>query len=68
MALALATYPLLIFYFTVITAPMALYITIRHWNAPSSVIPRSKWRFVVAGLLSVAEIAGWIVLLVALLT
>lgn len=68
MALALATYPLLIFYFTVITAPMALYLTIRHWNAPSSVIPRGKWRFVVAGVLSLAEIVGWIVLLVALLT
>jgi len=68
LALTLATYPLLIFYFTLITAPMALYVTIRHWNAPRSVIGRGKWRFVVAAVLAVMQIAGWITLFVALWT
>jgi hypothetical protein len=64
LALALATYPLLIFYFTLITAPMALYVTIRHWRAPGSVIVRGKWRFVVALVLATLQIAGWIALAV----
>jgi hypothetical protein len=68
LALGLATYPLLIFYLTLITAPMALYLTIRHWHAPGSVIGRGKWRFVVAAVLATLQIGGWIALFVALLT
>jgi hypothetical protein len=58
-ALALAIYPLLIFYFTVITAPMALYIALRRWNAPRSIIHRTKIRLVLAIILASAQIAGW---------
>jgi hypothetical protein len=66
-ALALATYPLLIFYFTIITAPMSLYITIRHWKAPSSIISRGKWRFIVAAILATTQLGGWTALLIAML-
>jgi len=59
MALALAVYPLLIFYFTIITAPAALFVAIRHWNSPSSIIPRTKIRFVVAIVIALVELAGW---------
>jgi hypothetical protein len=61
LALALALFPLLIFYFTIVTAPMALFLAVRHWNAPSSLIPRSKIRFVLAIALSCLQIVGWIV-------
>ena len=60
-ALALAVLPLLIFYFTIVTAPMALYLSIRHWNTPSSLIPRTKMRFVLAILLASLQIVGWLV-------
>src|SRR6185312_11526726 len=33
-ALALTLYPLIIFYFTLITAPLALFVAVRYWNAP----------------------------------
>ena len=59
MALALAIYPLIIFYFTIITAPAALFIALRHWNSPSSLIPRTKIRLVVAIVFALLEIAGW---------
>jgi len=65
-ALALAAYPLLIFYFTIVTAPMALYLAIRHWNTPTSIIHRTKVRFVVAITLAILEIIGWGVLIVVL--
>ena len=58
-ALALALYPILIFYFTIITAPMALYVAIRYWRAPMGLTQRSRVRFVVAILLAVLQLCGW---------
>jgi hypothetical protein len=65
-ALALAVYPLLIFYFTLVTAPMSLFIAIRHWKSPPSLVRRSRIRFVIAGILAILQIAGWVVFFVAL--
>jgi hypothetical protein len=59
LALALAVGPLLIFYFTIVTAPIALYFAVRHWSTPSSIIPRSKIRFVIAIAIASAEILAW---------
>jgi len=58
-ALSLAVIPLLIFWLTLITAPIALYYCIRYWKAPMSVVKRSKATFVVAALFAVAELVGW---------
>lgn len=66
-ALSLAITPLLIFYFTVLTAPIAIYLALRHWNTPMSVLPRSKGRLVAAILFAGGEIAGWLVLAAFLL-
>ena len=63
LALSLAVIPVLLLfgiYFTFITAPMALIIAIRHWNSPSSIIPRTKIRMILAIVFSLAEIGGWI--------
>ncbi len=63
-ALGLAVLPILMWPFTLITAPGALYVSIRHWNSPSSIVPRrAKVRFIVAILLALAQIAGWLTLL-----
>ena len=58
-ALALALIPLLLFYFTIITAPIALYLSIRHWRSPSSILPRTKLRFIFAILIAGMELIGW---------
>jgi hypothetical protein len=58
-ALALAVYPVaLVFgiYFTPITAPMALYVAIRHWNSPRGLVRRTRARFVAAIVLAVMEL------------
>jgi len=57
--LGLALFPLAAFWFTLVTAPMALYIAIRHWNAPLSVVGRGKGRFVAAIILSGLQVLGW---------
>jgi len=64
-ALSLAIYPIafiITIYFTCITAPLALFISLRHWNTPSSVLRQSKIRHVLAIALSLLQLAGWAVL------
>ena len=58
-ALSLAIYPLLIFYFTLVTAPAALFVAIRYWNAPRSIVPRTRFRYVVAIALALLQMSGW---------
>lgn len=67
-ALALAVYPMLIFYFTLITAPMALFIAIRYWKTPPSLVRRGKFRFVAAIIVASLQIACWAILFITLAT
>ena len=53
---------MLIFYLTIFTAPFTLYLSIRYWREPMSVLPRRRWRFVVAILIALFQLAGWGVL------
>ncbi|HXT10816.1 MAG TPA: hypothetical protein VN873_04570 [Candidatus Angelobacter sp.] len=68
MALYLAILPILFFYFTIVTAPATLFIVIRYWNAPQSIVRRYRFRTILAGVLALLEIAGWIILFVAIST
>jgi hypothetical protein len=58
-ALSLATWPLLIFYFTLITAPATLVLCIKNWRKPTSIVRRSKWRLWVASLVAVLQLVMW---------
>ena len=58
-ALRLALFPMIIFYFTIVTAPLAIYLSIRHWNSPTGVIGRSKARFILAIVVSGLQILAW---------
>ncbi len=60
-ALKLAIFPMLIFWFTCITAPISLFMVFRYWNVPTSIVRRSKVRFVVAFIISAAQVIGWCV-------
>jgi hypothetical protein len=67
-ALTLAIAPLIFFYLTLITAPMVLYIAIRHWKSPLGLMRRSRIRFVIAIVLALVEIAGWTIFFIYLAT
>ena len=67
-ALSLAILPLLIFYFTIITAPMTLFVAIRYWKAPGSVVRRTKIRLIAAITIALIEIALWVLFFVILST
>ncbi len=59
-ALSLAVLPLVLWPFTLFTAPVALYLALRYWNEPRrNPLGRTRVRLVFAALLSTATLAGW---------
>jgi hypothetical protein len=64
LALYLAFLPILFIFITLVTAPAAVYVVVRYWKTPTSVLPRTRYRFVVALLIAVVQIAGWVIFFV----
>ena len=61
-ALALATWPALLFSPSLVTAPAALFLSIFYWKRPTSIVRRhTKLRLVLAMIFSLVQIGLWIV-------
>jgi len=58
-ALRVALLPIITVWFTIVTAPIAIYLSIRHWNSPMGVIRRTKARFLLAIVISGLQILAW---------
>lgn len=58
-ALRLSVLPLLFFWITVITAPLSLFMVFRYWKAPTSIVGRTRIRFVLAAIFSSVQILAW---------
>lgn len=68
-AMALAAYPLLLFFYpTLLTAPVALFMSVRALKAPGSLVHGTRVRCVLAMLLSMAEIIAWVLLINLIVT
>ncbi len=67
-ALRLALLPMITVWFTIVTAPIALYLAIRHWNSPMSIVRRSKIRLLLAMAISGLQVLAWAVLIVYFLS
>lgn len=59
-ALSIALISTLFIWPTILSAPIVIFMVIRYWNAPSSIIPRTKIRFVMAFLVAGLQLAGWL--------
>jgi len=59
MVLFLAIFPMILFWPTILTAPIAIFLAIRYWNVPTSIIPRTKIRLIAAVVISGLQIIGW---------
>ncbi len=59
-ALVLALFGLILSYLYVafFTAPIAIYLSLRYWNTPQSVLPRTRWRFAMAIITAVASLVA----------
>ena len=60
-ALLCATLPLLLgLWPSIVGAPFALFLVVRHWNAPGDYVQPGKKRLVLAGILATLQMLGWI--------
>ena len=59
LALYLALLPMAFIFITLITAPAVIYVVLRYWNAKPSILPRTRYRFVLALLVALIQLAGW---------
>jgi hypothetical protein len=59
-ALFVALISMLFIWPTLISAPIVLFVVIRYWNAPRSIIPRTKIRFILAFGIACLQIVGWV--------
>jgi len=62
-ALYLAVFPMIFIWPTILTAPASIFYSVRHWKSPSGIIPRSKFRFMLALLVAGGQVGGWLLLL-----
>ncbi|MBZ5622635.1 MAG: B-box zinc finger protein [Acidobacteriia bacterium] len=67
-ALILPLVSLLIYPLTIVAAPASLVLSVMKWSQPLSLVRRNRWRFVAAILVSLAEIAGWTLLIAYLVS
>jgi hypothetical protein len=58
-ALAVATGPMLLVWPTLFTAPMSIFLAIRYWKAPLSIVKRTRIRFVLAIVFAFSQLAAW---------
>jgi hypothetical protein len=65
-ALSFAALPLLVWPITMITAPVALYLSITGWKKPRSLVRRNRIRLLFAMLIALAQIATWVAVVVAI--
>lgn len=70
-ALALTIYPVILvfgIYFSFITAPIALYVALRYWNAPRSIVGGGRIRYVLALIVATLELGGWAAMIYFIVT
>jgi len=67
-ALSLAILPMIVFYLTVLTAPATIFVSLRYWKRPGSLVRPTKFRFVLAMVIALLQIAGWTAIGVAIWT
>jgi hypothetical protein len=60
-ALHLAFWPAITIFLTLITAPAAVFFVIRHWRTKSGALKKPLAGSIVALLLAVGQITGWII-------
>ena len=69
LALILAAAPVLFFplaCLSVFTAPAALFLVVRFWRRPMSILPRTRVRFILAFFVALSTLIGWGALVVVL--
>ncbi len=64
LALNLAFWPMLFIFPTLITAPAVIYVVLRYWKAPASILPRTRFRSILALLVACGQLVGWVAFII----
>jgi hypothetical protein len=67
-ALRLAIYPIFFVWPTLLTAPAVIWVVLWYWRTPGSLVRSMRWCGIVAILLALLQIAGWLVAAVMVAT
>lgn len=67
MTLALYPFAIMVIMLTFLTAPAAIFVALRYWNAPRSMVPRGRGRLVWAAMLGVLQLMGWVLMMVGII-
>ena len=65
-AMLVALLPIITIWFTIVSAPIALFLAIRYWNAPMGIVARSRIRLVVAISAALIQIGLWVLIFINL--
>ena len=68
LAFRIALWPTILFYFTLFTAPLAIFTAVWNWRKPSSILPRTRIRSIAAILIALMQIVLIVILLIAIAT
>ncbi len=58
LSLALMPFTLILWWSVIFAAPAALFIAIRHWNSPRSIVPRGRARLMIAIAIASLQVCG----------
>jgi len=58
-AMALAIFPALLIFPTIVTAPATLFYVIRYWNRDPGILPKRRFKMVLAFILASLQVAAW---------
>jgi len=58
-ALYVVLFSMLLYWFSLLTAPMVLFMTVRYWNSPRSIVSRTKIRWFAAAGLAGVQLLFW---------
>ena len=57
--LSIVPFTFILWFFSVVTIPATIFVAIRYWNTPCSIMSGSKLRFVLAIIFAGLQIVGW---------
>jgi hypothetical protein len=66
--LSIIPFTLVLWFSSVFTAPAAIFVAIRYWHTPCSIMSGSKFRFILAFLFASTQIIAWAVFIYATVT
>ena len=58
--LSVLPFSVILWFFSIFTIPATIFVVVRYWNTPCSIASAGKSRFVLAFILAVLQIFGWV--------